>query len=255
MVFYHTFTWPADPPANEVYVTGSFDNWSRSAPLVKELDGSWSVSIPLPSEKTVYKFVVDNQWLVDPNSKIERDSSGQENNVIEDSDIAALSSSNSAAVIPESAIPMSTKPATEQPPTDGTMTEDEVVSLDSHGQPEQNPHIKSTSYDEHVGALNAAPGIAIPANAEQIPELQQPTKAPEPAQSTQQQQEGVGAFHATPGIALPNNPQMAAAFKAEPAANTNAYTGNGDASTTSPAPKGKESKPKSSFFDKVRKLF
>lgn len=227
------------------------------------------------------QFVVDNQWLVDPNSKIERDSSGQENNVIEDSDIAALSSSNSAAVIPESAIPMSTKPATEQPPTDGTMTEDEVVSLDSHGQPEvkkqisglakpppldippetkltalqQNPHIKSTSYDEHVGALNAAPGIAIPANAEQIPELQQPTKAPEPAQSTQQQQEGVGAFHATPGIALPNNPQMAAAFKAEPAANTNAYTGNGDASTTSPAPKGKESKPKSSFFDKVRKLF
>ncbi|KAK9238605.1 hypothetical protein V1525DRAFT_400529 [Lipomyces kononenkoae] len=104
MGFSYTFNWPADPPAEEVYVTGSFDNWSKSAPLAQNVDGSWSVSIPLPSEKIVYKFVVDNNWVIDPNAKTETDLSGITNNVIDLDDIAAATSVSNlpGGFIPES---------------------------------------------------------------------------------------------------------------------------------------------------------
>ncbi|KAK9385586.1 hypothetical protein V1515DRAFT_588228 [Lipomyces mesembrius] len=118
MGFSYTFNWPADPPTEEVYVTGSFDNWSKSAPLAQNVDGSWSVSIPLPSEKIVYKFVVDNKWVIDPNARTETDSSGITNNVLNLDDIAAASTVSNlpGGYIPESGgIPIAAASSSRQP--------------------------------------------------------------------------------------------------------------------------------------------
>ncbi|KAK9374507.1 uncharacterized protein V1513DRAFT_445869 [Lipomyces chichibuensis] len=118
MGFSYTFNWPSDPPAEEVYVTGSFDNWSKSAPLAQNVDGSWSVSIPLPSEKIIYKFVVDNNWVIDANAKTETDSSGITNNVLDLDDIAAASTVSNlpGGYIPESGgIPIAAASSSRQP--------------------------------------------------------------------------------------------------------------------------------------------
>lgn len=44
-------------PANEVYVTGTFDNWSRSVKLEKTADGAFSKEVELPdtNAKVHYK--------------------------------------------------------------------------------------------------------------------------------------------------------------------------------------------------------
>ena len=52
--------------ANSVYVTGSFNEWSEPGfPLVKK-DGRWELPVYLPSGKTLYKFVVDGNYILDP---------------------------------------------------------------------------------------------------------------------------------------------------------------------------------------------
>ncbi|KAK7208399.1 hypothetical protein BZA70DRAFT_273640 [Myxozyma melibiosi] len=218
--FSYTFKWPADPPANEVYVTGSFDNWSKSAPLVKETDGSWTVSVPLPKEKITYKFVVDDQWLVDPNAKIERDSSGVENNVIDESDVSALSSSS--GVIPESGIPIAAAAAAPAPAP--TATADSSSSEATPAAPAADKETFTT--EDHINALNAAPGIVIPSNIAQIPYTNSETNKGT-STSTTAAPESLNAFSAAPGPVLPNNPQMLAAFDKKE---------NEPSSTTAPTP-------------------
>ncbi|KAK6205102.1 regulation of G-protein function [Scheffersomyces amazonensis] len=95
----YTFSWPKGP--QEVILTGTFDNWSKSFPLVKETDGSFSLTVPLPksSEPILYKYVVDGEWLVSSTQRISKDESGNENNVLEESDLVEAKSSGSA--IPE----------------------------------------------------------------------------------------------------------------------------------------------------------
>ncbi|ODV82666.1 carbohydrate-binding module family 48 protein [[Candida] arabinofermentans NRRL YB-2248] len=82
--FKYTFEWPSID-ASEVYVTGTFDNWSKSCKLDKNESG-FSKSIELPGEKILYKFVVDGVWCTSTNAKLELDSSGIENNVLNPSD-------------------------------------------------------------------------------------------------------------------------------------------------------------------------
>lgn len=59
-----TFTWPAGP--NEVIVTGTFDNWQKTLPLVKKADQSFELTVPFPKDTppVSYKYVVDGEWLV-----------------------------------------------------------------------------------------------------------------------------------------------------------------------------------------------
>ncbi|KAK7060264.1 Cruciform DNA binding protein [Paramarasmius palmivorus] len=67
--------------ANNVIVTGSFDQWSSSTRLTKQ--GSTfkgAVSVPWNS-KVVYKFIVDGQWLVNDREPTEWDNAGNLNNV------------------------------------------------------------------------------------------------------------------------------------------------------------------------------
>jgi hypothetical protein len=94
----YVFKWPKGP--EDVIVTGEFDNWKQTLPLVKQADGSFELSVPftLTQEKLLYKYVVDGEWLVSKTHNITNDEAGNENNYISKNELVASSTS---AKIPE----------------------------------------------------------------------------------------------------------------------------------------------------------
>ncbi|KAF2087761.1 carbohydrate-binding module family 48 protein, partial [Saccharata proteae CBS 121410] len=83
-----------DHPANEVYVTGSFDDWAKSVKLERQGDsGSFAKTVELPKsdEKVLYKFVVDGNWTTSAQAPQEDDGHGIYNNVLHPNDIAPIS--------------------------------------------------------------------------------------------------------------------------------------------------------------------
>lgn len=85
----YLFTWPAGP--KQVYITGKFDNWSKSTSLTfNQADNQWEVVLPIQwDEEGVFpfKFVVDGKWVLSDEYKAERDSVGNENNYIIGNDL------------------------------------------------------------------------------------------------------------------------------------------------------------------------
>ena len=56
-----------DPNAGGVSWAGEFNGWNAGAtPMTKDAKGVWSVVVPLPAGEHQYKFVVDGQWVADP---------------------------------------------------------------------------------------------------------------------------------------------------------------------------------------------
>jgi hypothetical protein len=56
-----------DPNAGGVSWAGEFNGWNTGAtPMAKDAKGVWSVVIALPAGEHQYKFVVDGQWITDP---------------------------------------------------------------------------------------------------------------------------------------------------------------------------------------------
>ncbi|MEW5702333.1 MAG: glycogen-binding domain-containing protein [Candidatus Zixiibacteriota bacterium] len=53
------------PDATDVTIGGSFSNWALR-PLKRRRDGIWSVTIRLAPGTYDYKFLVDDQWVTDP---------------------------------------------------------------------------------------------------------------------------------------------------------------------------------------------
>lgn len=85
----YVFRWTA--PAEEVYVTGTFDKWSKSVKLTKD-SGVFTKQVDLPStsDDIFYKFVVDGNWTVDPQQPTKKDDKGNENNLLRKEDIKPL---------------------------------------------------------------------------------------------------------------------------------------------------------------------
>ena len=57
----------SQPDAKSVFVAGSFNQWSQT-PLVPDGQGRWVGSLTLPPGRYEYLFVVDGEWLADPNA-------------------------------------------------------------------------------------------------------------------------------------------------------------------------------------------
>jgi hypothetical protein len=92
---------PAGP--SEVIVTGTFDNWSQSLPLVKTSKGDFEITLPLKpenaaDERVVFKFVVDGEWKTSQEYEIANED-GNINNIIYYSN---LTTDSTTARIPES---------------------------------------------------------------------------------------------------------------------------------------------------------
>ncbi|KAF7894920.1 hypothetical protein EAF00_006734 [Botryotinia globosa] len=78
-----SFVFKWEHPAEEVFVTGTFDNWSKSEKLVKNGDVfSKDVQLANAGEKIYYKFVVDGNWVTDHTAPQDNDASGNLNNVL-----------------------------------------------------------------------------------------------------------------------------------------------------------------------------
>ncbi|EMG49997.1 hypothetical protein G210_5009, partial [Candida maltosa Xu316] len=145
MSYHYTFK-PAGP--QEVIVTGTFDNWSKTLPLVKQTDGSFSLTAPLPptSEEINYKYVVDGDWKTNPEELTTTDASGIENNTIPKNELKEL------VVVPGSIIPES-----------GLPVENKSVSNDNELKttvlPKEEPHHASVAGE---------PGVFIPKDKEAL---------------------------------------------------------------------------------------
>ncbi len=79
-----TFTLIA-PEAKKVTITGDFNKWEhKSISMRKNKDHLWKKSLILKPGRYEYKFVVDGNWISDPNnSNRVLNSFGTENSVIE----------------------------------------------------------------------------------------------------------------------------------------------------------------------------
>ncbi|KAH0845728.1 hypothetical protein AYO21_05937 [Fonsecaea monophora] len=105
------FRWP-HPEANDVHVTGTFDDWGKSVKLDK-VGEIWEkeVDLPVADKKIFYKFVVNDQWIIDPEAPQEDDGRGNVNNVLLPENIKPKASMVPEAVTTSSAAPESTTAA------------------------------------------------------------------------------------------------------------------------------------------------
>ncbi|KAI5841419.1 hypothetical protein DFP73DRAFT_555684 [Morchella snyderi] len=173
MTGYFTFKWAY--PAGEVYVTGTFDNWGKSTKLEKEGE-AFVAKVELPVEKTLYKFVVDGNWVVDHTARKEFEN-GIENNLLIPEDIVpeqSEESNMSAATInsaaPESttaalaaAVPLENTPAVSTPgPADVPGGFIETPAVEKEAQEFSVKPLPAS--DTATNPFNLAPGQPIPAN-------------------------------------------------------------------------------------------
>jgi hypothetical protein len=54
--------------AEEVYLSGSFNEWSTMDIPMKKTEGGWSATVMLCPGKYTYKYIVDGKWLADPDN-------------------------------------------------------------------------------------------------------------------------------------------------------------------------------------------
>ena len=59
-----------NPAAKQVFVAGSFNNWQpEQTPLAPAGNGRWAGGLKVGPGRHEYLFVVDGQWLPDPNAR------------------------------------------------------------------------------------------------------------------------------------------------------------------------------------------
>ncbi|ANZ73561.1 BA75_00577T0 [Komagataella pastoris] len=90
-----------DSQAKNVYVTGTFDNWSKTIALKKK-DDVFTATVPLNlGSKIVFKFVVDDQWVVSEDEEKETDDQGFLNNILSEETLLALDTTHSTSSSPK----------------------------------------------------------------------------------------------------------------------------------------------------------
>ncbi|KAF4447617.1 5'-AMP-activated protein kinase subunit beta-2 [Fusarium austroafricanum] len=191
-----TFKWHCDSfanalsrtlehPADEVYVTGTFDNWTKSVKLEKEGNVfSKTVDLKEPEGKIYYKFIVDGNWIINQSAPNEPDLEGNVNNFVTPDQLTTESpaaailntvtpSSTTAAMAAEQ--PIENKP-TESKATDEMPAQDEKLPLETPSDiPGGFPATPANELDKAIGInpLPASEGAGNPIKlepGEKIPE-------------------------------------------------------------------------------------
>jgi 1,4-alpha-glucan branching enzyme len=65
----HIFRLPGFSEAENVMVTGTFSNWSMDDYRMIKSGGEWILPLHLKKGKTLYKFIVDGEWMTDPGNE------------------------------------------------------------------------------------------------------------------------------------------------------------------------------------------
>ncbi|WP_242158484.1 hypothetical protein [Aestuariivivens sediminis] len=77
-----TFYFPNHLKARQVILSGSFNHWSEDELKMTKINTGWQYTIRLSGGKHHYKFIVDGEWVVDPeNPVMEYDGDGHINSV------------------------------------------------------------------------------------------------------------------------------------------------------------------------------
>lgn len=88
---------------SSVYVTGTFDNWTKSIKVPKKVnEAGYMITVEVPNEKSYFKFVIDGSWVTSPTFKVEKDANGFENNVLYPEDLVRCQDVNSPCYKSES---------------------------------------------------------------------------------------------------------------------------------------------------------
>jgi hypothetical protein len=78
-----TFRLKGHPDARIVAVAGSFNEWNQSQVLCAKEPAEWVCRLDLTPGKYTYKFIIDGDWILDPdNPSTETDERGFENSVV-----------------------------------------------------------------------------------------------------------------------------------------------------------------------------
>lgn len=68
--------------AKQVLLAGSFNNWQHGAWPMTLTDSGWAIKTNLPAGKHFYKFIVDGNWITDPDNQLrENDGRGNTNSI------------------------------------------------------------------------------------------------------------------------------------------------------------------------------
>lgn len=80
---YITFLLKGFDDASRVILSGSFNDWDEHAiSMEREGNGYWKYRLPLPAGKHYYKFIIDGNWILDPENPVkEYDGHGNVNSV------------------------------------------------------------------------------------------------------------------------------------------------------------------------------
>ena len=91
------------PAAREVTLAGSFNDWNATATkMVREEDGTWSTVLRLPKGTHEYKFVVDGQWVTDPENPLTTGDYGNSALTLDDKGRITAAAAESASNTPYS---------------------------------------------------------------------------------------------------------------------------------------------------------
>ena len=78
----HTFALAGFEDAKEVYVAGSFNNWSPKTDKLQRKGTIWITDVEAEPGKHTYKFILDGRWILDPNNPEKLKEGEYENSVI-----------------------------------------------------------------------------------------------------------------------------------------------------------------------------
>ena len=79
----YTFRLKGFKDAKQVFLAGDFNNWDPKAYAMKREGDGWVFTVHLSPGKHLYKFIVDDKWIIDPANKLwEQNEYGTGNSVI-----------------------------------------------------------------------------------------------------------------------------------------------------------------------------
>lgn len=64
----HVFKLYGFQEATKVVLAGTFNNWNEQELMMERIGGRWELAVVLPEGRHEYKFIVDGQWMPDPDN-------------------------------------------------------------------------------------------------------------------------------------------------------------------------------------------
>lgn len=66
----YTFHLKGHGNAKKVILSGSFNDWTQDGYTMAHIGDEWTISLNLKPGKYLYKFIIDGNWIIDPDNKL-----------------------------------------------------------------------------------------------------------------------------------------------------------------------------------------